>query len=89
MRAGRGDRRRDDDATDDRVDLGGLGVGLALMPNTVIAMNSVHARFVVAMFVTIAALVCAFGLPGKRAARALQEERRREGPVAGVLAEFE
>jgi DHA2 family multidrug resistance protein len=122
--------------------LGGLGVGLALMPNTVIAMNSVHGRyvaqasavrslnrqiagalgtaalasllasriggigahagqpvpsavagyndlFIVAMFVTLAALGCAVGLPGKRAARALQEERRREGPVAGVLAEFE
>jgi DHA2 family multidrug resistance protein len=122
--------------------LGGLGVGLALMPNTVIAMNSVHGRyvaqassvrslnrqiagalgtatlasllasrigaigshagrptpsavsgyndlFIIAMFVTIAALLCAVALPGKRAARALQEERRREGPVAGVLAEFE
>jgi EmrB/QacA subfamily drug resistance transporter len=122
--------------------VGGIGVGLAMMPNTVIAMNSVHGRyvaqasavrslnrqiaaslgtailasilagrigaigahtghptphlvagyndlFIVAMYFTIAALVCACWLPGKAAARALQEERRREGPVAGVLAEFE
>lgn len=122
--------------------VGGLGVGLAMMPNTVIAMNSVHGRFVaqasavrslnrqvaasfgtavlasflasrngpigshagrptvsalagyndvflIAMFVAIGAFVCAFWLPGKHAARALQEERRAEGPVAGVLAEFE
>jgi DHA2 family multidrug resistance protein len=122
--------------------VGGFGVGLALMPNTVIAMNSVHGRYVaqassvrslnrqiaaalgtavlasilasrigpigshagrptphllagyndlflIAMFVTIAAFVCAFWLPGKWAARALQEERRREGPVAGLMAEFE
>lgn len=122
--------------------LGGLGLGLALMPNTVIAMNSVHGRyvaqasavrslnrqiagalgtaalasllasriggiaahagrptsaavsgyndlFIVAMVITIAAFVCALRLPGKRAARALQDERRREDPIAGVLAEFE
>ncbi len=111
--------------------LGGLGVGLAMMPNTVIAMNSVHGRFVaqasamrslnrqvagslgtailasilasriggigggagdattavagyndlfiVAMFFMLAAFVCAFWLPGKVAARALQEERRHDG----------
>jgi MFS family permease len=122
--------------------VGGLGVGLAMMPNTVIAMNSVHGRYVaqassvrslnrqvaaalgtavlasllssrigaigshaghptphvlagyndlflVAMVAAIGALACAFWLPGKWAARALQEERRNEGPVAGVLAEFE
>jgi DHA2 family multidrug resistance protein len=122
--------------------LGGLGVGLAMMPNTVIAMNSVHGRYVaqasavrslnrqiaaslgtavlasvlasrigvigshagkptphvlagyndlflIAMYLTIAAIGCALWLPGKHAARALQEERRREGPVAGVYAEFE
>jgi DHA2 family multidrug resistance protein len=122
--------------------VGGLGVGLSMMPNTVIAMNSVHGRYVaqasavrslnrqiaaslgtavlasvlasrigvigshagkptphvlagyndlflIAMYFSIAAFVCALGLPGKRGAQALQEERRREGPVAGVYAEFE
>jgi DHA2 family multidrug resistance protein len=122
--------------------IGGFGVGLAMMPNTVIAMNSVHGRYVaqasavrslnrqiaaalgtailasilasrigeigshagnptphalagyndlflIAMYFSIAALVCALWLPGKEAARALQEERAREGPVAGLYAEFE
>jgi EmrB/QacA subfamily drug resistance transporter len=122
--------------------LGGFGVGLAMMPNTVIAMNSVHGRyvaqasavrslnrqvaasfgtailasilasrigaigshagkptpaalagyndlFIIAMVFAIAAFVCAFWLPGKRGAHALQEERRREAPIGGVLAEFE
>jgi EmrB/QacA subfamily drug resistance transporter len=122
--------------------VGGLGVGLAMMPNTVIAMNSVHGRFVaqasavrslnrqvaaslgtavlasflasrigpigshagkptvsalagyndvflIALAFALGALTCAFWLPGKEAARALQEERRAEGPVAGFLAEFE
>jgi hypothetical protein len=45
--------------------------------------------FLIAMYFSIAAFVCALGLPGKRGAKALQEERRREGPVAGVYAEFE
>lgn len=122
--------------------VGGLGVGLSMMPNTVIAMNSVHGRytaqaaavrslnrqlagalgtavltsilvsrigpigshadhptvaslagyndlFLIASFVAFAALVIAFWLPGKAAAHALQEERRREGPAAGLMAEFD
>jgi DHA2 family multidrug resistance protein len=122
--------------------IGGFGVGLSMMPNTVIAMNSVHGKYVaqasavrslnrqvaaslgtailasilashigeigshagkptphaiagyndlflIAMYITIVACVCALWLPGKLAARALQEERRREGPVAGMMAEFE
>lgn len=122
--------------------VGGLGVGLAMMPNTVIAMNSVHGRYVaqasavrslnrqiaaalgtavlasvlasrigaigshagrptvhalagyndlflIAMYLSIASFVCALFLPGKRAAKALQEERRRDGPLLGIAAEFE
>jgi DHA2 family multidrug resistance protein len=122
--------------------VGGLGVGLSMMPNTVIAMNSVHGRYVaqasavrslnrqiaaslgtavlasilasrigaigshagkptphalagyndlflIAMFLTVASMVCALWLPGKRGAKALQEERRRDGPLVGFVAEFD
>jgi len=122
--------------------VGGLGVGLAIMPNTVIGMNVVQGRYVAqasavrslnrqvagalgtaalasllasrigaigshaghptasalagyndvflaAMFLTIVAFLCAFALPGKRAALAFQEERRREGVATEALAEVE